>query len=126
MDPLIAVVTFAGVGVFVLAVGWAWYKRWRTVMRRDREILMHRVLEREGVSLADSADLMDLAQGAAALRRCAVCRDREICLAWLEGTDKTPLEQFCPNASLIARLRAEAEARRRPQTTGRGIHIASH
>jgi hypothetical protein len=121
MDPLIAVVTFAGVALFVLVVGWAWYKRWRAVMRRDREILMHRVLEREGMSLADSADLMDLAQAAAALRRCAVCRDREICLGWLEGTDKTPLEQFCPNAGLIARLKAEARARPAPGAVDRGI-----
>ena len=124
MDALTVVVALAGIGLLVLAVGWVWYKRWRMVMRRDREILMHRVLEREGVRLADSADLMDLAQAAAGLRRCAVCRDREICLAWLEGTDKTPLEQFCPNASLIARLKAEAGGRTGAGAAGRGVPMA--
>jgi hypothetical protein len=41
-----------------------------------------------------------------------VCGEWEQCRAWLEGEAGTGHEAFCPNADLIARLKAE-QARRR-------------
>jgi hypothetical protein len=98
----------------VLAAGWAGLRLWRAVLREDRPVLMHRVLEREGLSLAGNRDTMELARAAAAIRRCVACRERETCLAWLEGDDTTAFERFCPNADLIAGLKAEARAMAHP------------
>jgi hypothetical protein len=108
MDTLVAVGSIAGLCAIAMAAVWAGYRLWRTVMREQRPLLMHRVLEREGLSLAGGMDAMELARGAAAIRRCAACRDHETCLAWLEGQHTEAFERFCPNAELIAELKAGA------------------
>ena len=114
MDTLVAVVALAGACAVILAAAWAAYRLWRAVMRDERPVLMHRVLEREGLSLAGTVDPMEVARGAAAIRRCVACRERETCLAWLEGEDRIAFERFCPNADLIAGLKARACAAARP------------
>jgi hypothetical protein len=114
MDTLVAVTALAGVWAMALAAAWAGYRLWRAVMRDDRPVLMHRGLDREGLSVAGSTDAMELARAAVALRRCVACRERETCLAWLEGDDTVAFERFCPNAGLIAELQAEARATARP------------
>jgi hypothetical protein len=113
MGTLVAVAAIAGLSAIVVAAAWAGYRLWRAVMREQRPVLMHRVLEREGVSLGSTTDAMDLARGAAAIRRCAACRDHETCLAWLEGDRTDAFERFCPNAELIAGLIAEARTEAR-------------
>jgi len=114
MDTLVAVAALAGVGAIAAAAAWAGYRLWRVVMREERPVLLHRVLERQGLSLAASTDATELARGAIAIRRCVACSERETCLAWLEGNDSTAFERFCPNAGLIAELKAEARAAARP------------
>jgi hypothetical protein len=79
-------------------------------MLEERPVLMYRVLERQGVSVAESTDPMELTKRANAIRRCVACRERESCLAWLEGDESIAFERFCPNAALISGLRAGARA----------------
>jgi hypothetical protein len=110
MDALIAAAAVAVLGALVLAAGLMAYRLWCAGVREERALLMHRVLEREGVTLDGCADKGTLAQTAAAARRCLLCRDRETCVAWLEGDAAVPLDRFCPNADLIARLKAEGRA----------------
>ena len=110
MDTFVTVAIVAGFGGLFLVGGWAVHGLWRAVIREDRPVLMHRVLERQGLSADRLVCATDIEQAAAAARRCVVCRDRELCLAWLERDGKTGYEQFCPNADFIARLRTEAAA----------------
>ena len=107
MDTLITTAAVVLLGGLAIAAGLVVYQLWRAGMREGRSLLMHRVLEREGVSLDGCTDRGTLAQTAAATRRCLLCRDRETCVAWLEGEAAVPLDRFCPNADLIARLKAE-------------------
>jgi hypothetical protein len=110
MDTFLTVAIVAGFGGLFLVGGWAVHGLWRAVIREDRPVLMHRMLERQGLSLERLEYSTELKQAAVAARRCVVCRDRELCLAWLERDGKAGYEQFCPNADFIARLRTEAAA----------------
>jgi hypothetical protein len=108
MDTLLTVTAVAGFGGAILVTAWATWALWRAVMREHRPVLLHRMLERQGLSLDRLQRSTELEQAGAAARRCVVCRDRESCLAWLDGDGKTPYAGFCPNAGFIASLRAEA------------------
>ncbi|HEY7757911.1 MAG TPA: DUF6455 family protein [Burkholderiales bacterium] len=110
MGTLVGAAVLAGVGTLGMVAGWAGYRLWRAVMLEQRSVLIHRVLERDALSLAGTGDTLQLAQGAIAIRRCVACRERETCLAWLEGDDTIAFERFCPNAGLISELRADARA----------------
>jgi hypothetical protein len=110
MDALMTVGIAAAFAGLLVLVGWSVRRLWRAVMREDRPVLMQRMLERQGLSLDRLRYSTGLEQAAAAARRCAVCRDRESCLAWLDADGKTEFAGFCPNADFIARLRAEAAA----------------
>lgn len=112
MDTLVAVASIAVVCAIAMVAAWAGYHLWRAVMCEQRPVLMHRVLEREGLSLTPGMGALELARGAAAIRRCAACRDHETCLAWLEGEHTEAFEGFCPNAELIAEWKAGAVNRR--------------
>lgn len=107
MDTLVITAAVALFCALAVAAALVTYRLWRAGMREERTLLMHRVLEREGVILDGCTEKATLAQTAAAARRCLLCRDRETCLAWLEGDESVPLGRFCPNADLIARLQAE-------------------
>ncbi len=106
MDALIEAAALAALVTLAVMVGVVVYRLGRAG-RREEPLLLHRVLEREAVSLEGRTDQETLVQAAGAARRCLLCRHRETCLAWLGGETGTPLERFCPNADLIARLKAE-------------------
>jgi hypothetical protein len=106
LDELIATIVAVVLGGFVLAAGLTLFRLWRAAMREKRPLLMHRVLEREAVSVEGCTDVSTITQIAAGMRRCLFCRDWEICVAWLNGDIETPLNRFCPNAELIARLKS--------------------
>jgi hypothetical protein len=91
-------------GLLLLAAGLS-FRLWRSAMR-DEPLLLHLVLARKGLSLAAGADPGVLVQTGAAVRRCMLCADRTTCRRWLEGEVGGPLERFCPNAELMARLQA--------------------
>jgi len=103
MGALIA--ASAALGGFLMAVGVMTHRRWRAGLRQVRPLLIYRVLEREGVSLAGCTDPGTLARAGRAVRACVMCQDRATCLAWLNGDKSVPLQQFCPNADVIGRLR---------------------
>jgi hypothetical protein len=44
-------------------------------------------------------------QLAAAARQCLVCRDKATCIGFLDGDANAHVEEFCPNADLIARCK---------------------
>jgi hypothetical protein len=95
----------AGLLAFLATAAVMTYRLWRAGMRQTRPLLTHRVLEREGVSLAGCSDPGTLARAGAAARSCLRCRDEAACLRWLEGDASLPLQRFCPNDDVIARLR---------------------
>lgn len=106
MDTLIAAAAVAVLSALTVMVGVVVYRLGRAGACQG-PLLLHRVLEREEVSLEGHTDRATLTQTAAAARRCVLCRDRETCLAWLGGEPDMPLERFCPNADLIGRLKTE-------------------
>jgi hypothetical protein len=106
MDMLITAAAGGVLGGLLVATGVMTYRLWRAGMRQKGSLLMHRVLEREGVSLEGCADEAVLARTSAAARGCLLCRDQATCLAWLEGDAPVSLQQFCPNAEMIADLRS--------------------
>jgi hypothetical protein len=103
-------VILTGFGGLLLVGGWAAHGLWRAVMREDRPVLLHRMLERQGLSTDRLVYATDIEQTGAAVRRCVMCRDREECLAWLDRGGRAGYERFCPNADFIARLRTAAAA----------------
>lgn len=106
MDTLIvgAMATVLAALVFFLAR--ATYGVWQgAVLDRGGPLPIHRMMERHGIRLA-AIDGRALAQAAVATRRCAACRNRSTCAAWLAAGATTGYERFCPNAGFIARLKA--------------------
>jgi hypothetical protein len=102
-----AVVLLVGL---VLAGGVMIYRLWRAGMRERGTLLLHRMFEHEGVSQGACTNEVAAGQAANAARRCLLCRDRETCVEWLEGQSTEELEQFCLNADLIGRLKAQRGA----------------
>jgi hypothetical protein len=120
MDTLAAAVIAAGFGGVMLLAGWVVYRLWRAGIREDRPFLMHRMFARQGVSLEGVEYSPQLEQVALAARRCVVCGDWETCRAWLEGEGEGGHDAFCPNADLIARLKAEQAGRRFGRAEAKG------
>jgi hypothetical protein len=87
MDALIAIAAVALLGGLVVAAGLLTYRLWRAGMREERQLLMHRVLEREGVSLDGCTDRGTLTQTAAATRRCCSAATGRLALP---GSTVTP------------------------------------
>jgi hypothetical protein len=108
MDLLMTAAAGVVLGIILVAVGVTSYRLWRAGMYEERPLLMHRVLEHEGANVERCTDEGALAQIATAARGCLLCRDKETCLAWLEGDAPVSLQQFCPNAEMIGRLKADA------------------
>jgi hypothetical protein len=107
MDALVTLAIVAASGGLVVVAGLALYRLWCAVMQGDRPVLMHRMLARQGLSLAGVVDPDGLARAGAAARRCIACSSQDSCLAWLQRDGSTGYERFCPNADFIARLKAE-------------------
>ena len=61
MDVLITAAAVAVLGGLTLMAGLMGYRLWRAGMREEGALLMHRVLEREGVSLDGCTDKGTLA-----------------------------------------------------------------
>jgi hypothetical protein len=110
MDTLIVAAAVAVLGGLMVLGVMDVYRLLRAGMREDQALLMHRVLEHEGARLDGCTDASVLTQTAHAARSCLRCRDQETCIAWLEGEATLPLDRFCPNADLIARLGADGRA----------------
>ena len=98
---LIAVVAVAARAVWLM---------WRAAMIEQRPVLMHRMLQRQGVTIAGVEDYATLEQACHAARRCVVCRDAEACKVWLEGGKSEGYEAFCPNLGFIQQLKARQAA----------------
>ena len=114
MDVLITAGAGVVLGGLLVVAAVMSYRLWRAGMREGGQLLLHRVLEREGVSLEGCTDEAVLGRAGAAARGCLLCRDQATCLAWLEGDAPASLQQFCPNAEMIGDLRlARASAKSR-------------
>jgi hypothetical protein len=107
METLMIAATVAVLGGLMLVAGLEVYRLWHVGMREEQTLLMNRVLEHEGVRLDGGTEASVLTQTAHAARSCLLCRGKETCIAWLEGEATVPLDHFCRNADLIARLRAD-------------------
>jgi hypothetical protein len=105
METLLWMAIAAVYGALFLIAGRALYRLWAAAMREDRPLLMHRMLDRQGLSLGRLVGPAELAQAAAAVRRCILCRQRETCVAWLDRKARTGYERFCPNSDFIASLK---------------------
>jgi hypothetical protein len=110
MDAVATVLTGAVFVAFAAILGHALWAMWRTAMREQRPLLMPRMLERQGVPLADAANLWTFERAANAARRCTMCRDKRACEAWLARGATAGYEAFCPNADFIAALKRERVA----------------
>jgi hypothetical protein len=103
MELIIAAFPAALVAGLLAVVAGVSYRLWRSAMR-DERLLMHEVIARKGLSLDGCRDPDLLRQAGAAARRCMLCRDRDTCIGWLDGEVTGPVERFCPNAELLAKM----------------------
>ena len=71
---------------------------WRRVGARDADLQMWRIMTRRGI-VPDRVTQADLAR---AVRRCVFCPSIEQCDRWLAQNEQDGLEDFCPNATLLA------------------------
>jgi hypothetical protein len=98
---LLAVAAFVGRAIWV---------QWRRTFAGRDPVLMHRMLERQGVRVAEAEDYWTLEQAARAARRCVACRDTDQCQAFLDRGATDGYEDFCPNAAFIKTLKAQQAA----------------
>lgn len=110
MDALATILTGGILIAFAAILGHALWAMWRTAMIEQRPLLMPRMLERQGVTLADAADLWTFERAASAARRCTMCRDVKTCETWLARGSTAGYESFCPNADFIGSLKRERPA----------------
>lgn len=110
MDALATILTGAILIAFAAILGHALWAMWRTAMIEQRPLLMPRMLERQGVTLADAADFWTFERAANAARRCTMCRDAKACEAWLARGATAGYESFCPNADFIGSLKRKRPA----------------
>jgi hypothetical protein len=109
-ETVASVLVGAALVAVVAIVGRALWSMWRATMSDRQPVLMHRMLERQGVRIAGSEDYWTLEQAARASRRCVNCRELEACQAWLDRGETAGYEAFCPNASFIKALKEEQGA----------------
>ena len=95
------------VAAFVVRVIWV---QWRRTFADRDPALMHRMLDRQGVRIADAEDYWTLEQAARAARRCVSCREIDQCQAFLERGETAGYEDFCPNAAFIKALKEQQAA----------------
>lgn len=77
------------------------YAAARRAGKRESELQMWRVLEREHVSDKEASP----AARAHAVRRCTFCPNIDQCDAWLAARTDAALADFCPNAAYIGHLK---------------------
>jgi hypothetical protein len=105
-ETVVSVLIGASLIALIAMAARAMWVMWRAAMIEERPVLMHRMLQRQGVSIAGVADYATLEQACHAARRCVACRDAEACKVWLEGGKTDGYEAFCPNVEFIAKLKA--------------------
>jgi hypothetical protein len=111
MTELVAnVLVGLGLIAVVAIVGRTVWRMWGATMSAEKPVLMHRMLDRQGVKVAGAEDYWTIEQAAKAARRCVSCRDLEACQAWLDRGETEGYEDFCPNASFIKALKDEQAA----------------
>lgn len=100
MSPLL--ISLAGLALFaagICALPYV-YAAWRRLYKRGDDLQMWHVLRRRGIA-AEELPGNSLAR---ALRRCTFCADIERCERWLVSPEADDLADFCPNATLFARV----------------------
>jgi hypothetical protein len=97
----------AAVIALVVVAARALWVMWRATMLEERPVLMHRMLQRQGVTIAGVEDYATLERACHAARKCVACRDAEACRAWLEAGKTEGYEAFCPNCEFIESLKAK-------------------
>lgn len=111
LDAIAGVLVAAALVALAMVAGRAVWVMWRGAMIEERPLLMHRMLQSQGVTIAGVADPATLQQACHAARRCVACRDVEACRDWLESGKTAGYEAFCPNCEFIEGLRAKGAAR---------------
>lgn len=107
MGTVAGILIGAALIALVVVVGRAMWVMWRATMIEERPVLMHRMLQRQGVTIAGVEDYATLEQACHAARRCVACADVEACKAWLETGKTEGYEAFCPNCEFIEGLKAK-------------------
>jgi len=110
MDTVAGVLIGAALIALVAVAARALWVMWRGAMIEERPLLMHRMLKRQGVTIAGVEDYATLEQACHAARRCVACRDLETCKAWLDGGKTERYEEFCPNVEFIEQLKHKQAA----------------
>jgi hypothetical protein len=110
MDLIANVLVGAALIAVVAVAARAVWTMWRATLIEERPVLMHRMLQRQGVTIAGVEDYATLEQACHAARRCVACRDVEACKVWLDGGKSEGYEAFCPNIGFIQGLKARQAA----------------
>jgi hypothetical protein len=99
MDTLIMVTLSAAWMTLLGMIAWGVATSWRRVLQDDGERLpFFAVLERRGLAV-ESLERSSM-PFYAAVRRCAMCRDRKRCSDWLAMRSSGPAPD-CPNAEYL-------------------------
>lgn len=105
MDNLVMVMVAAAwlaiVGMLVFGV----VARWRMMLRDDGRLPIFGMLARRGLALEGLERSPE--SYAVAVRRCAMCRDKALCGAWLDGRAASPA-LACPNEAFFLEAAARA------------------
>lgn len=110
VETVISVLIGAALAALVAMAARATWVMWRAAMIEERPLLMHRMLQRHGVTIAGAVDYATLDRACSAARRCVACRDLEECRAWLDQGKTEGYEAFCPNAGFVQALKAKRAA----------------
>lgn len=105
MEAIVGVLIAAALIALAVVAGRALWVMWRGAMIEERPLLMHRMLRRQGVTIAGIEDYATLEQACHAARRCVACRDAEACKEWLDSGRSKGYEAFCPNCEFIEGLK---------------------
>jgi hypothetical protein len=105
MEAITVVLIGAALVALAAVVARGMWVMWRGTMIEERPLLMHRMLKRQGVTIAGVEDYLTLERACRAARRCAACRDAEACKAWLDRGNGERYDTFCPNAEFIEQLK---------------------
>lgn len=110
IETMVSVLIGAALIALVVIAARAMWVMWRAALIEERPMLMHRMLQRQGVTIAGVVDYATLDRACSAARRCAACRDLEACMAWLEGGKTEGYQAFCPNAEFVQSLKVKQAA----------------
>lgn len=100
MDTLVTVTIAAAWTAIFGMLFWGIARSWRAVMRDHGPLPVFGMLERRGLPREVAERMPDGLY--AAVRRCAMCRERERCGEWLAGRADGPAPE-CPNADFMDR-----------------------